>query len=222
MISEVALSLVLLIGAGLMIRSFARLLAVDPGFKPDHVLTAFVSLPVSKYPKHQEQTAFFDRLVERLRNLPGVSAAGVVTDLPLFGGSSTGFDVDGRPEALPGQRPMTDYRMISPDYFTAMGIKLVKGRAFSRHDTEDAPGVVIINETMAARFFAGEEPIGKRLDLSGNPKDLREIVGVVGDLRNYGVDADVKPEVYVPLSPKRAQLSLQRGLRPDCDRAFDK
>jgi putative ABC transport system permease protein len=197
-ISEVALSLVLLIGAGLMIRSFARLLAVDPGFKPDHVLTAFVSLPVSKYPKHEEQTAFFDRLIERLRSLPMVSAAGVVTDLPLFGGSSTGFDVDGRPEALPGQRAMTDYRIVSPDYFTAMGIKLVKGRAFSRHDTADAPGVVIINETLAARFFAGEEPVGKRLNLSGSPKDLREIVGVVGDTRNYGVDADVKPEVYVP------------------------
>ena len=83
-----------------------------------------------------------------------------------------------------------------------MGIRLVKGRAFSRHDTEDAPGVVIINETMAARFFPGEDPIGKRLDLSGNPRDWREIVGVVGDVRNYGVDADVKPEVYVPFLSK--------------------
>jgi putative ABC transport system permease protein len=197
-VSEVALSLVLLVGAGLMIRSFSRLLAVDPGFKADHVLTAFVSLPVSKYPKREEQTAFFDRLLERLRNVPGVSAAGLVTDIPLYGGSSTGFDVDGRPEALPGQRPMTDYRLINADYFAAMGMKLVKGRAFSRYDTEAAPGVVIINETMATRFFAGEDPIGRRLDLSGDPKDLREIVGVVGDVRNYGVDEDVKPEVYVP------------------------
>jgi putative ABC transport system permease protein len=197
-LTEVALSLVLLIGAGLMMRSFSRLLAVDPGFKPDHVLTAFVSLPVTKYPKRQDQAAFFDRLLDRLQNLPAVSAAGVVSDLPLFGGSSTGFDVDGRPEALPGQRPMTDYRMINPDYFAAMGMKLVKGRVFSRYDTEGAPGVVIINETLAARFFAGEDPIGKRLNLSGEPKDLREIVGVVADLRNYGVDADVKPEVYVP------------------------
>ena len=197
-VSEVALSLVLLVGAGLMIRSFARLLAVDPGFKADHVLTAFVSLPVSKYPKREEQAAFFERLIERLRNLPGVSSAGVVTDIPLFGGSSTGFEIDGRPAPLPGQRPLTDYRMISPDYFTAMGMRLVKGRAFSRHDTEDAPGVVIINETMAARFFPGEEPIGKRIGLSGNPRDWREIVGVVGDVRNYGVDADVKPEAYVP------------------------
>ena len=198
-ISEVALSLVLLIGAGLMIRSFSRLLAVDPGFKADHVLTAFVSLPVAKYSKHEEQVAFYDRLVERLKNVPGVTAAAVITDIPLFGGSSTGFDVDGRPPAPPGQRAMTDYRIITPDYFAAMGMRMVKGRAFVPHDNEAGPGVVIINETLAARFFPGEDPIGKRLDLSGSPKDLREIIGVVSDVRNYGVDADVKPEVYIPL-----------------------
>src|SRR3954468_23278508 len=198
-ISEVALSLVLLIGAGLMIRSFSRLLAVDPGFKPDHVLTAFVSLPVAKYPKHEEQVAFFDRLLERLRNVPGVGAAGAVTDIPLYGGGSTGFDVEGRPPAPPGQRAMTDYRISSPDYFSAMGMRMVKGRAFTPHDTQDAPGVVIINETMVARYFPGEDPIGKRLDMSGDPKDPREIVGVVSDVRNYGVDAEVKPEAYVPL-----------------------
>ena len=197
-ISEVALSLVLLIGAGLMIRSFSRLLAVDPGFKADHVLTAFVSLPPSKYPKREEQNAFFDRLLERLRNVPGITAAGVITDLPLYGGSSTGFDIDGRPEPLPGQRSMTDYRITTPDYFAAMGMKLLQGRAFSRFDTDGAPGVVIINETLAKSYFAGEDPIGKRLGLS-TPKDWREIVGVVADVRNYGVDADVKPEVYVPL-----------------------
>src|SRR4051794_1705266 len=197
-ISEVALSLVLLIGAGLMIRSFSRLLAVDPGFKADHVLAAFVSLPVAKYSKREEQVAFFDRLLERLSNVPGVSAASVVTDIPLYGGSSTGFDVDGRPPALPGQRTMTDYRMINSDYFAAMGMRIVRGRAFSRHDTEKAPGVVIINETLAARYFAGQDPIGQRLNLSGSPKDLREIVGVVADVRNYGLDAEVKPEVYVP------------------------
>jgi putative ABC transport system permease protein len=198
-VTEIALSLVLLVGAGLMIRSFARLVAVDPGFKSDNVLTAFVSLPVPKYPQLQAQVGFFDRLIERLQTLPSVTAAGVVSDLPLFGGSSTGFAVDGPPEPLPGQRPMTDYRMITPDYFTAMGMKLVKGRAFSRHDTGDAPGVVIINETMAKRFFAGEEPVGKRIGLSGNPVDWREIVGVVADIRNYGLDMDVKPEAYVPL-----------------------
>jgi putative ABC transport system permease protein len=197
-ISEVALSIVLLVGAGLMIRSFARLLAVDPGFKPDHVLTAFVSLPVAKYSKREEQVAFYDRLLERLRNVPGISAAGVVTDIPLYGGSSTGFDVDGRPPALPGQRAMTDYRIINSDYFAAMGMHMVKGRTFARTDTDTAPAVVIINETLAARHFAGEDPIGKRLNLSGGPGDVREIVGVVADVRNYGLDEEVKPEVYVP------------------------
>jgi len=197
-ISEVALSLVLLVGAGLMIRSFARLLAVDPGFKPDHVLTAFVSLPVAKYQKREDQVAFYDRLLDRLRNLPGVSAAGVVTDIPLLGGSSTGFDVDGRAPALPGQRAMTDYRLINSDYFAVMGMHMVKGRAFTRQDTETAPAVVIINETLVARHFAGEDPIGKRLSLSGGPGDMREIVGVVADIRNYGLDEEVKPEVYVP------------------------
>jgi putative ABC transport system permease protein len=199
-ISEVALSLVLLAGAGLMIRSFSRLLAVDPGFKPDHVLTAFVSLPLAKYWKHEDQVAFYEQLVERLRNVPGVSAASVVTDIPLYGGSSTGFDVEGRPPAPPGQRAMTDYRIISPDYFAAMGMRLIKGRSFGPHDIEAAPGVVIINETLAARHFPGEDPIGKRLAMSGAPKDLREIVGIVADVRNYGVDAEVKPEAYVPLS----------------------
>lgn len=197
-VSEVALSLVLLVGAGLMIRSFARLLAVDPGFKADHVLTAFVSLPVSKYPKREEQAAFFQKLIERARALPGVSSAGVVTDIPLFGGSSTGFEIDGQPPPAPGQRPLTDYRMISPDYFRAMGMRLVKGRAFNSYDTDGAPGVVIINETMAARFFQNEDPVGKRVGLSGDPTDWREIVGVVGDVRNYGVDVPVKPESYVP------------------------
>lgn len=197
-VSEVALSLVLLVGAGLMIRSFARLLAVDPGFKADHVLTAFISLPTSKYSKVPEQAAFFEQLIARIRNLPGVSSVGVVTDIPLFGSSSTGFDIDGRPASAHGQRPLTDYRMISPDYFSAMGMRLVKGRAFSRYDTANALAVAIINETMAGRFFSNEDPIGKRIGLSGGPTDWREIVGVVGDVRNYGVDAAVKPEAYVP------------------------
>lgn len=196
-VCEIALSLVLLIGAGLMIRSFARLLAVDPGFNPTNVLQAFVSLPSTKYPDARRQAAFFDALLERTRNLAGVIAIGAVSDLPLLGGNSTVFDVEGRAPAQPGQRSLIDYRAASADYFSAMGMRLVKGRAFSARDTADAPGVVIINETTAARFFPNEDPIGKRIALSG-PPDLREIVGVVADVRNYGLDADVKPEAYVP------------------------
>ncbi len=196
-VSEVALSLVLLIGAGLMIRSFARLLAVDPGFKADHVMTEEVSLPESKYPTNDKQAAFFQRLEQGLRTIPGVQFAAVASYLPFDGSDSTGFDVGGRPAALPGQRPMTDYRMVSADYFRAMGIPLLKGRAFSDRDNASAPGVVIINETLARQFFPNENPIGKRIGLSG-PTDWREIVGVVHDVRNYGLDEDVKPESYIP------------------------
>jgi len=170
-VSEVALSLVLLVGAGLMIRSFSRLLAVDPGSRPtcsDRVCLV-AGLEISEA---EEQTAFFDRLLERLRNVPGVSAAGVVTDIPLYGGSSTGFDVDGRPEAAPGTRAMTDYRLINSDYFAAMGMKLVKGRAFSATTSRAAPGVVIINETMAARFFVGEESDRKTPRFERRPERL--------------------------------------------------
>ncbi len=196
-VTEVALSLVLLIGAGLMIRSFARLLSVDPGFNPGSVLTAFVSLPPSKYPEPQQQAAFFQQLIERTRNLPGVLSAAAASDLPLFGGNSTAFDVEGRPPSAPGQRGLIDYRMISPEYFQAMGMRLMKGRAFSERDTLDTPQVVIINATTAARFFPNEDPIGKRIGLSG-PTDWREVVGVIGDVRNYGLDAEVKPEAYIP------------------------
>ncbi len=195
-VTEVALSLVLLIGAGLMIRSFARLLSVDPGFNPGNVLTAFISLPPSKYPEPPRQAAFFQVLIERTRNLPGVLSAAAVSDLPLFGGSSTSFDVEGRP-SVPGQRALIDYRLISSEYFQVMGMRLRKGRAFSDRDTLDSPQVVIINAITAARFFPGEDPLGKRIGLSG-PADWREIVGVIGDVRNHGLDAEVKPEAYVP------------------------
>ena len=127
-VSEVALSLVLLVAAGLLIRSFVRLLEVDPGFRPDHVLTVSIPLPVSRYPEAAQEAAFFQRLLERVRELPGVRAAGAVTDVPLFGGSSTGFDVEGRPLAAPNERPMTDFRSATPDYFRAMGIDLAAGR----------------------------------------------------------------------------------------------
>src|SRR4029434_2702475 len=145
-VSEVALSLVLLVAAGLLIRSFVKLLEVDPGFRPDHVLTVSIPLPASRYPEAGQQAAFFQRLLERVRELPGVRAAGAVTDVPLFGGSSTGFDVEGRPLAAPHERPMTECRSATPDYFGVMGMTLVAGRAFTANDMADAPPVAVINE----------------------------------------------------------------------------
>ncbi|MFL6542615.1 MAG: ABC transporter permease [Chthoniobacterales bacterium] len=202
-VSEVALALVLLIGAGLMIRSFARLLSVDPGFNPEHALLADVALPSPKYKSVAETNAFFSQLMPRLESLPGVVAAGGITDLPLYGGSSTGFDIEGRPPAPPGQRPLVDYRVITPGYFRAMQMTLVKGRAFSDADNRDAPGVVIINEVLARQFFPNEDPLGKRLGLS-RPNDVREIVGVMHDVKNWGLDAAVKPEAYIPLQQNAA------------------
>jgi putative ABC transport system permease protein len=196
-VSEVALSLVLLVGAGLLIRSFVKLLKVDPGFRSDHVLTVSIPLPVSRYPAAAQEAAFFQRLLERVRELPGVRSAGAVTDVPLFGGSSTGFDVEGRPLAKPNERPMTDYRAASPGYLQTMGIDLVAGRAFTPNDKADSPPVAVINETLARRYFGTQNPIGKRIGLS-RPIDWREIVGVVRDVRNYGLAEEVKPECYLP------------------------
>jgi putative ABC transport system permease protein len=195
-VSEVALSLVLLVGAGLLIRSFVRLAKVDPGFRPDHVLAVSIPLPVSRYPEAAQQAAFFQRLLERVGELPKVRSAGAVTDVPLFGGSSTGFDIEGRPLAKPNERPMVDYRSASSGYFQAMGIDLVSGRTFTAEDKADSPPVVLINETFARRFFGSENPIGKRIGLS-RPIDWRQIVGVVRDTRNYGLDSEVKPECYL-------------------------
>ena len=196
-VAEVALSLVLLVAAGLLIRSFVRLLEVDPGFRPDHVLTVSIPLPASRYPEAAQEAGFFQRLLARVRELPGVRAAGAVTDVPLFGGSSTGFDVEGRPLAAPNERPMTDFRSATPDYFRTMGIDLAAGRAFTTNDNADAPPVALINETLARRYFGKENPIGKRIGLS-RPIDWREIVGVVHDVRNYGLASEVKPECYLP------------------------
>jgi putative ABC transport system permease protein len=196
-VSEIALSLVLLIGAGLMIKSFWRLIQVDPGFNPENTLTMVISLPTSRYAETARQVAFFQHAVERVSNLPGVDAAGVTTDIPLFGGNSTGFNVEGHPPYAPGRRPLVEFRSVSPGYFRAMGITLLRGRTFTEQDTGDAPGVVIINETLARRYFPDEDPIGKRLGFSG-PTDWREVVGVARDTRNYGLDEEVKPEAYMP------------------------
>lgn len=196
-VSEVALSLVLLVGAGLLIRSFVRLLDVDPGFRSDHVLTVSIPLPTSRYPEPAQQAAFFQRLLERVRELPGIHSAGAVTDVPLFGGSSTGFDVEGRPLAKPDERPITDFRSATPDYFQTMGMALVAGRSFMFNDNANSPPIAVINETLAHRYFGKENPIGKRIGLS-RPTDWREIVGVIHDVRNYGLAAEVKPECYLP------------------------
>jgi predicted permease len=200
LISEVALSLTLLIGAGLMINSFARLLRVDPGFDPRGVLTMQIPLPQSKYSEIQQRAFVFEQALERIRRLPGVQSAGMTSALPLTVNPDFGFTIEGRTPSEPGDTPQTRWRAISPDYLRTMGIPLRRGRHFSEQDHEKAAGVAIINETMARRFWPDGDPLGKRIKLGGpqRPYPWMEIVGIVGDVKHDGLDALVTPELYMP------------------------
>ncbi len=197
-ICEVALSLILLIGAGLMIRSFWKLQQVDPGFNTNNILTMGVGLPTTKYPDPKQQAAFFDRVLEQVKAQPGVVSAGSTTTLPLAGGGSIQpFTVEGQPAAAVAEQPSARMRYISPDYFQAMGIPLRQGRFFNDQDREDRVPVIIISESMARRFWPGENPVGKRLTPTFHLKQgVREIVGVVGDVKT-GLDADASPTMYL-------------------------
>jgi putative ABC transport system permease protein len=199
-ISEVALSLVLLIGAGLMIRSFWKLQNVDPGFDTSNTLTMSVALTWTRYPEAHQRIAFVDRTIEQIRAVPGVVSAGITTKVPLTGGGSTQpFTVEGRPAAAIAEQPMAQTRYVSPDYFRAIGISLRQGRFFSDHDRDNTPPVVIISDAMARRFWPGENPIGKRLTPSFHAEQgAREIVGVVGDVKAAGLDVDASAMMYMP------------------------
>ena len=199
-VSEVALSLVLLIGAGLMIRSFVHLLNSSPGLNPENVLTLDVGLPRTKYSAPQ-QVAFFQQVIERLRSLPGVQSAGAVYPLPLSGAEEgMGFGIEGRAALAPGEVYNAGPRWVSPDYFNVMGIPLLRGRELTERDGSDTPRVLVINEAMAARYFPDEDPIGKRVafDQVNNAPNWREIVGVIGDVKHSALDSDPKPEMYFP------------------------
>ena len=201
-VSEVALSLVLLIGAGLMIRSFVRLLNVDPGLNARNLLTLDIGLPRAKYTGPQ-QVAFFQQVIQRMQSLPGVESAGAVYPLPLSGGEEgMGFGIENRPPAAPGESYNAGPRWISPDYFRVMGISSVEGREFTDRDGIDAPRVLIINEAMAHRYWPDEDPIGRRVafDLIDGQPNWREIVGVVKDVRHTSLDSDPKPEMYLPFT----------------------
>ena len=203
--TEVALSVVLLVGAGLLAGSFARLQHVTPGFDPRGVLSGSVLLPVGARfdPVHDgpRWSRFFDQLTARLDALPGVRDAGAVSSLPLSGAvESGGFTVEGRPAPLPGSGPSADYAVVSGDYFAAMGIRLLSGRTFDGRDRADAPGVVIVNRALAHRHFPAVSPIGQRIrtgfDFAGGTS--REIVGIVDDVKQTSLDAETSPAAYVP------------------------
>ncbi len=198
--SEVAISLVLLIGAGLLINSFLRLRNVDPGFRADNLLTMKIVLPEPKYAKFQPRAAFYTDLVQRVQSLAGVRSAAVTTNLPLYRqGNSVSINIEGRPAPPPGQELIVVTRIISPGYFDTMSIPVLKGRPLTDHDTETAPNAVVISETMARRFWPGEDPLGKRIAAWAvkTPEDWAQVVGVVKDVRQFELTADPKPQMYL-------------------------
>jgi len=199
-VGEVALALVLLAGAGLLVRSFQQLLAVDPGFRAEQVLTMQVSLPGATYREDASRVRFFQQLVERVSSLPGVVAAGGVSFLPLDGlGAATRFRALDRPAPGEGQEPVTDVRIVSGEYFRAMGIPLVRGRLYTDSEIRDPSTVIVVNEAMAREMWPGEDPIGKRLVVSwGEPEVTDGVIGVVGDVRLVNLDAPVRPTIYWP------------------------
>ena len=191
--AEVALSLVLLIGAGLMIRSFDKLTRVDPGFVPDRLL--IFNIGASPSADQARQTEFYQQILERLRSMPGVDRVGAVSRLPLSGGNSNRtFNLPGS-EALHG----ADIRVGTPDYFATIGIPLLRGRNFTEHDTKDSTLVAIVNEAMARATFPGQDPIGKIVTNFGPANETLEIVGVVGNVRHLALETEPRAELYQPL-----------------------
>jgi putative ABC transport system permease protein len=197
---EVTFALVLLGGAGLLARSFMQLANVDPGFIPENATLMRLSLPQKKYAEKDQQTAFANALLERMKNLPGVQAVGVTHSMPLVGDYVLGFNIEGRPAVDPADLPSTNYYSVTPDYFRAMGIRLIRGRIFTPQDDAKAPRVVIINDTMARQFFPNEDPIGKRINITNGPDTWREIVGIVADIKQYGLDKATSAQSYEPFA----------------------
>jgi putative ABC transport system permease protein len=207
-ISEVALALMLLVGGGLMVRSFAHLQAVNPGFTPHSLLTMTVSLAGSAHSTAPKRVAFFNELLQRIDSLPGVQSASAINHLPLSGDVWTvPFTVEGRPAPGPGERQGAVYRITRPDYFQTMGATLLKGRDFTAHDDETTQPVVIINELFANRQWPNEDPLGKRIRVADD-SELREIVGVVKALKQDQWTAEPNLEMYLP----HLQAPAPRGL----------
>ena len=196
LVAEVALSIVLLVGAALLLRSFAKLTSVDPGFRPDNVLSFRVALPPTSYPKDPDRIALFEKLVDTLHSTPGVEAAAVVQQLPIAGDYMLSFNIQGRPVEAPG--PSANYRAVSPGYFAALGVPVVRGRTFGAQDSEKSPMVAVVDDAFARRHFPDETAIGRGIDIGNGTDGFYEIVGIVGSVRHEGLDAAPRPTMYVP------------------------
>jgi putative ABC transport system permease protein len=212
-VSEVSLSLVLIVGAGLLIRSFAKVNQVQPGFDVSKVLTAGVTLFRNKYPNDEQVAQFQGQLLERAANTAGVVSAAAINGLPLSGdNTSDSFTIEGRPPIRKEDEPSTDYRVITPSYFETMGIPLLAGRDFGPSDHKQSPNVAIVNDHFAQKFFPGQSPLGQRLHLQGQERDPLMIVGVVGNVRHFGLEGSIVPETYVPFLQDPLSTTLSRSM----------
>jgi predicted permease len=200
-ISEFALALVLLIGAGLMIRTFSALQAVDAGFNPHNVISMVVSVAGTKEADPARRAIFYRQLIERVRTVPGVQAAGGINHLPLAGDQwGLPFVVEGRPKPRPGESPRAVYRMVTPGYFAAMRLPILRGRDVAEADTVTAPDVVIINQRAASQYWPGEDPIAKRISFDGdkaNPSEWVTVIGIAKDAKQNDWTAAPSPEIYL-------------------------
>lgn len=215
-LAETALAFALVIGAGLLIRSFGELRTVNPGFDASNALTFQISLPGARYDSDERRAAFWDQLTERLGAVPGVTHVGATQHLPLGGSAMRiSFEVEGRDPAPPGEEPTLDVRISTPGYFDAMGVPLLRGRTFTDADHAGSPPVALLSESAVARHFPGEDPIGKRIVLGwtvGEEQVTGEVVGVVGDVRHGELRAAALPEIYLPNAqlPRTAMAVMVR------------
>jgi putative ABC transport system permease protein len=222
LVAQIALAFVLVAASGLLVRTFIRLLAVDPGFKAEQVLTFELSLPGTKYKDGNRIAAFYQRVLENLRAIPGVQHAGIVETIPMAGASDGSLiRLPDRP-ATPGKDPFANYNIASPDYFSAVGTPLLRGRSFLDSDTASAKPVAIVNAAMAKKFWPGENPVGKRIGLADPQSPAMSIVGVAADVKHLSLREETGPEMYVPYTQKPfpSMLVMHVALRARMDAAL--
>jgi len=216
--TEIALALVLLIGSGLLTRSLIHLISVDPGFNTHRLLTLRLTLSQRAYPKPEQKDAFLSALLARVRALPGVRSAAAGSGLPTLGwGSLRGTDIEGQPQMPPGLRPDTPCDTVSTDYFQTLGIPLLAGRGFNEQDRPTTVSVAIVNQAFVRQYFPGQSPIGKHVGRRSPPGVWREIIGVVGNVRQFGPSQDESPEIYIPYQQEPNEdvnLVLRTATRP--------
>jgi putative ABC transport system permease protein len=210
--AQTAMVVVLLVAGGLLLQSFRKLLAEDPGFVLDRRVSMRIDLPESKYPEPPDVVAFFDRVLERIAGVPAVEGAGSATTLPLEAGMTMELQVffEGRPVPEPADVPSVGFDLASPGYFETMGIPLLRGRSFAASDRRDAPPVMMVNQTMAERYWPGEDPVGQRIATAGPEGPWAEVIGMVGDFKRTGLELAPRPEMFKPYSQMAFPLRSMR------------